>query len=74
MNVYRRDLKPDLTITCTDNGTPVNLTTTTAQRIIGKKDGAVLFDRAPTSSTLASGVVTMLWQTADLATSGEIQV
>ena len=72
MKMYRGDLKPDLTITCTDDEAPVNLTTATAIRVIGVRNGTVVFDRAGTGT--AEGVVTMAWQAEDTATAGHIQV
>lgn len=73
MKIYRGDLKPDLRITCLDGDAPVDLTVATSVKVIGVRDGVVLFNRAATTAT-AAGVVTMLWQTADTAVTGVIEV
>lgn len=79
MRIYQHDLLPALEVTCeevdpvTKARSVVDLTTATSVKVIGVKDGAVLFNRAATSST-ALGVVTMAWQSGDTATSGTIAV
>ncbi len=79
MRIKRGDLLPALTATLTDTPAggvtaPVNLTTATGIRVIGRRAGATvnLFDRAATGS--AAGVVTMPWQAADTAIVGRIWV
>ncbi len=79
MRIKRGDLLPALTATLTDTPTggvttPVNLTTATSIRVIGRRAGAVtnLFDRAATGTS--GGVVTMQWQAADTAVAGRIWV
>ncbi|MGI8682027.1 MAG: hypothetical protein ACR2JO_07845 [Mycobacteriales bacterium] len=72
MRMFRGDLLPDLQITCTDNDAPVDLTTATGIRVIGVTAGKVLFDRAVTGT--ASGLVTMVWETADTAAPGRVAV
>lgn len=77
MRMFRGDLKPDLELTLTDGkpATPVDLTGATAIRVIGRKNSAVLFDRAPTElSGAAEGVVVMEWQPADTAETGRVYV
>lgn len=73
VTMFRGDLKPDLRIALTDGGTAVDLTTATAVKVIGQLDGSPLFSRAADSAT-ADGVVTMSWQSADTATTGQIAV
>lgn len=74
----RGDTKPDLTITLRDGDTPINLTTATAVKVIAKRERVgggtdPVFNRAATSAN-SSGVVTMLWQTADTATPGTLLI
>lgn len=72
MKMYRGDLKPDLVISCTDDGEPVDLTTAVTVRVIGVRNGVTVFDRAVTGT--ADGKVTMEWQAADTAETGRILV
>lgn len=72
MRMYRGDLKPDLTITCSDDGQPVDLTTAVGVRVIGVRGSIVAFDRTVTGG--ADGVVTMEWQAEDTATPGRLLV
>lgn len=71
----QHDTSPSLqaTITDTDAGTPVNLTTASAVKVIGKLNGQVVFSRVATSVT-NNGVVTMNWQAADTALAGLLMV
>lgn len=72
MKLYRNDLKPDLVVTLTDGGTPINLTTATSVRVIGVKSGATLFNRTTTGTS--AGVVTMPWEVGDTDEAGRIYV
>jgi hypothetical protein len=72
VRIYRGDLKPDLTITCTSDGNAVDLTTATSIRIIGVRDGTTLFDRTVTGTD--QGVITMQWETTDTTDTGRIHV
>src|SRR6478609_5774301 len=70
--IKRNDTAPSLQSTLTDNGAVVNLTTASAIRVIGSRDGVVLFDRTVTGNS--SGVVDMPWQSGDTAYLGPIRV
>lgn len=74
MLMFQHDTLPALTITCTDNGAAVDLSTATSIKVIGTRadTGATVFSRAVTGT--AQGVVTMTWLAADTANVGEIQV
>lgn len=78
MRIKRGDLLPALTATLTDTiagvVTPVNLTTATSIRVIGRRESATvnLFDRAVTGG--ADGKVTMAWQAGDTSVSGRIYI
>lgn len=67
----RGDLKPDLTITCTSDGSSVDLTTAASVQVVIRKvgDAAALFTRTATGD--ANGVVTMTWQAGDTDTVGQ---
>lgn len=72
MRMFRGDKKPDLVITCSDNGAVVNLTAATSIRLIGVSNGVVVIDAAVSGT--ATGVVTYVWQTVDTATVRTIKV
>ncbi len=79
MRIKRGDLLPVLTATLTDTpaggvAAPINLTTATGIRVIGRRAGVAtnLFDRTVTGT--AAGVVTMPWQAADTAIAGRLWV
>jgi hypothetical protein len=74
--IYAGDLKPDLSISLTNHGAPLDLTSAVSIRIIGKRrsDGSIAFDRSPTTQDKVNGVVTMAWQTADTATADELLI
>lgn len=76
MIMFRGDLKPDLTVTLTDgeDDAAVDLTAATAIRVIGKKDGVKIFDRAPTGTPGVDGVVVMQWLAADTDEAGVIAI
>ena len=70
MSIKQHDTAGPLTITCTDNGAVVNLTTATTVKVIAT--GAATFTRTVTGSS--AGVVVMPWQTADVANVGLLQL
>ena len=72
MRMYRGDLEPDLVVTCYDDTTPVDLTGASSMKIIGSRDGMVLFSRPVTGT--AEGLITMSWEAGDTAEVGRIQV
>lgn len=72
ITIKRGDTYPDLSVTCTDNGAVVDLTPATGVKVIGSRDGVVLFSRATTGSAI--GVVTMPWTAPDTANPGMITV
>lgn len=74
MNIKRGDLEPDLTITCTSNGSAVDLTAATSIQVVVRAEGAStpLFTRTATGN--ASGVVTMPWTAGDTDTVGRLLV
>lgn len=72
ITVKRNDTAPSLQSTLSDNGAVVNLTTASAIRVIGSRQGVVLFDRTVTGNSV--GVVNMPWQSGDTAYLGPIRV
>lgn len=72
MRLKRGDTTPPLRATVTDNGTPVDLTPATI-KVIGTRNGTVVFSRAATTKTNL-GVVTMTWGPTDTALPGLISV
>jgi hypothetical protein len=68
MTIKRGDTIPPLSITLTDNGAVVDLTTATTIKIIAVRAGAPVFTRTVTGTSL--GVVNMPWQTTDTAVAG----
>ncbi len=72
ITIKRGDTVPDLSITVTDNGTIVDLTTATTVKVIGTINGSLIFSRVVTGTAL--GVVTMPWQPADTATAGMLEI
>jgi hypothetical protein len=73
MRLKQHDTAPSLRATITDNGAPVDLTPTTGVKVIGKRNGTLVFSRAATTATNL-GVVTMSWQTGDTALPGLIAI
>jgi hypothetical protein len=73
--MYTGDEKPDLELTLSADD-PVNTSTATAVRIIGRVNGTIIFDRAPSTTTIVGDttVLTMLWQSADTDQIGRIQI
>jgi hypothetical protein len=69
LEMRRGDLKPDLVLDVVDKGVLVDFTLATSVKVIGVKNGAVLFSRTATGDV---GVVTMEWQAGDTATPGTI--
>ena len=72
ITMKRGDTAPDLSITVTDNGTPVDLSTATVVEVIAAMNGNRRFTRTVTGTAL--GVVTMPWQTTDTAVAGMLEV
>ncbi len=70
MRLYTGDLKPDLTLTITDDGVAVDLTVATSVTVIGYLDGVQKFSRAATVT--AQGLATMAWVAGDTTTAGVI--
>ena len=65
------DVLPPISISCTIDGAPVDLTTATAIRVIGSRNGAQAFSYlSPYRS--GGGIVTAAWQAADTAVAGMI--
>lgn len=56
----RGDLKPDLTLDLTGDGEPVDLTVASAIRVIGKRNGVVLFDRPGTGDEFGTVVLPLI--------------
>lgn len=72
LTIKRHDTLPDLSITCTDNGAVVDLSTATGIKVIGTINAIPLFSRTATGNT--QGVVTMGWQAADTANVGILDI
>jgi hypothetical protein len=78
MKIYTGDLKPDLRVVLSD-ATPdggVDVGVANAVRIIGKRNGEIIFDRAPsTTQTIGDeSLLTMEWQAGDTDDAGFIQL
>lgn len=75
MNMFTGDLEPDLQIILSAR-TPVDATTATSVKIVGRRDGTIIFDRAATSVTAVgdTSVVTMAWVAGDTDTPGRITI
>jgi hypothetical protein len=72
MKVYTGDLLPDLTITCLDGDTGVDLTTADDVLVVAAQNGVQLFNRSVVGGV--DGVVTVPWQSGDTDTAGSIFV
>jgi hypothetical protein len=72
LSLKQHDTAPTLTITCTDNGTPVDLTAAASVKVIGSLEGLVLFSDTATGD--ADGVVTRPWVAEDTDTAGTVLV
>lgn len=73
--MYTGDLKPDLEVTLSDPDAPVDVTPA-AVRVIGKLDGQIVFDRAPSDVQVVddTSVVTMEWAEGDTAAAGYLGI
>lgn len=74
--MYTGDDKPDLEITLSSPDEIVNTATATSVRIIGKRAGTIVFDRAPNTDIQVDdkSVVTMEWQDGDTDEPGRITI
>lgn len=72
MRMKQHDTSPPLRATITDGGSAVDFTPVTV-KVIGSRNGTVVFSRPATTKTNL-GVVTMSWQPADTAVAGLISV
>jgi hypothetical protein len=74
--MYTGDLEPDLEVELSSPDEIVNVSTATSVRILGKRRGDVIFDRAPTDTDIVGdkSVVKMEWQTGDTDEQGRIQI
>lgn len=74
LRMKQHDTAKPLTITCTDGGQAVDLTTATSVKVIGARNdsASTLFSRTVTGTD--EGVVVMAWQPADTALPGLIKV
>ena len=71
----RGDLEPPLTITCTDNGSPLNLSGASSVRVLISRNGTIVVnDTAPDLTGAASGVVVHEWVAGETATAGVLSV
>jgi hypothetical protein len=77
MILYTGDLEPPLTVTLSADD-PVDVTSATAVRIIGTRDGGATeaFSRSPSSTAIVGDttVVTMDWQAGDTDDPGTIRI
>lgn len=76
MTMYTGDLEPALEVTLSA-ADPVDVTTATAVKIIGTRDGeTAVFTRAPTTTTVVgdTSVVTMAWVDGDTDDPGRIYI
>lgn len=75
MTMFTGDLKPDMEVTLSAREA-VDITFATQVRIIGTRDGVIIFDRAPNTTEVVddTSVVTMVWQDGDTDEPGVIEV
>lgn len=64
------DTAADFTISCTDNGTPVDLTAASSVRILGVRGATTVVD--DTSPTISGGDATHEWADDEVDTAGRI--
>lgn len=69
MTIKQHDTAPAVSITCTGDAGPVDLTTATQVKIIGSLEGLVLFADVTTGTD--EGVVTRAWFPGDVDTAGD---
>jgi hypothetical protein len=76
MRMYTGDLEPDLQVTLSSADGPVDITTASSVRVIGKRDDTIIFDRAPDATDIVgdTSVVTMEWVDGDTDDIGRITV
>ena len=72
ITMKQHDTIPQLSITCSDNGAVVDLSTATTIKIIASMNNVPVFARTVTGSSV--GVVTMNWQPADTAIPGMLEL
>ena len=72
ITMKRGDTIPQLSITCSDNGAIVDLSTATTIKIIASMNNVPVFARTTTGSS--EGIVTMDWQPADTAVPGMLEL
>src|SRR5690349_5999933 len=72
MSIKQHDTLPALSITCTSQGSPVDLTAASSVRIIGSMEGQQLFADSTTGTD--QGVVTRAWDAEDTDTAGVLLV
>lgn len=70
LELTQHDTVPALSITCTDNGEPVDLTGAESVKIVGAMEGQLLFNDTATGDV--DGVVTRAWAAEDTDTAGTI--
>lgn len=68
--IKRGDLLPAWTVTLTDGGAAVNLTTASSITVKGYKPDGTTFSRAVTGD--ANGVITMAWLATDTENVGDL--
>lgn len=66
------DREPDYTITCTDNGTEVDLSAATSVRMIGMRGLDVIVDDSATTGDKELGIVTHAWAADEVDTPGRL--
>ena len=72
ITMKRGDTAPPLSVTLTDNGTPVDLTTATTIRVRAAMNGTPVFTHTVTGTN--QGVITMPWQATDTAIPGMLEI
>jgi len=77
MKIYTGDLLPPLKITLKDSEVDVNLDQATSVRVLGRRNGELIFDRTGDDISWvhdgAISVVTMPWQAGDTDEAGMIE-
>ncbi|MFI6302189.1 hypothetical protein ACIBCH_09980 [Amycolatopsis thailandensis] len=78
MEIKRGDLEPDLVITVEDAAGIANLNQVTSWRVIGKQNGQVVVNGAPTvvvdPQNSSKATVTRPWTAGETAAVGDMQV
>lgn len=74
--MYTGDLKPDLVVTLSNPDSPVDVSSASSVRMIGRRGDHIVFDRPPDDTDIIGdeSILTMFWVDGDTDTIGRIQI